>query len=326
MKIITLLFVFISAVWALSCSQRWQCLSVSENFNYVDCINATCQCLFDQGFDNAATLDDKCRCDPEDGKVYYENGLAYCVDIKKAAKQKTRYNRLLSRTKLVFEQYTNRTIANDIIEGRINVDHIVHPNSRIRVDILGSFGGIHEYLFALWAQNDIVRSVVRNYVVDAVQGIVWARTDFLFNFFTVQMNASYVGPIKFSDDDRMLIMDFSTLWFSNIDLVIQNPTAREQVILGTCHVYATECIPFGYTGYSSFENCIQYHQSLNFGLAALTEDNSTFCHFFHRSLTPYNKIHCTHMEPNGGNPDPLLAACSRKPVGFYYQQTQYDVN
>jgi len=294
----------------------------------VECKNSTaCVCRFNQGFDGAATVTDKCRCNVNDGKVYYENGLPYCADVIKCAKQgQLRYNKLLSTVKLIFENYTDQSIASQIISGALNIDNIINPNSRIRVDILGSYGGVKEYLFGLFAQNQILNSVVRNYAVDTVQGIVWMRTDFLFNFFGVELNASYVGPIKFDEDNRIIIMDLSTLWFSRLDLFIQNPFAKDLIINGTCATYVTECIPYGYVGYANFNDCRNYHLTLNFGTAALTENNSTFCHYFHRNLAPYDKIHCTHMEPNGGNPNPLLAACSLKPPPFYYEQTEYDVN
>lgn len=319
MKVAFCFLLFLSVVLSLACNFQWECAVVSESYNYVDCVDHACACNEKQGFSGAATPADKCRCDAtKGGEVFWKAGKPYCLNVVDSARSYTRRDKLLNIVKLIFEVYTQQSISLDIIEGRLSVDDIIRDDSNIRVDILGSFGGVTEYLFALWAQNSIQRSVVRDYMVDAQLGQVYAQVDFTFDFFGFTLNATYDGAIKFADDDRVVAIDFNAIWFERLDLFTQNPVAKELIIADLCNYYTVHCIPFGFTGYSNFEACQAYHATANYGAFALIEDDSTLCHYFHRQLTPYKKVHCSHMEPNGGNDDPLKAACSRKPPNFYY--------
>jgi len=56
-----------------TCTERWQCTSYSNDYNYVDCIQGHCQCV--EGFEGSATSQDKCSCS---GNVFYESGVARC--------------------------------------------------------------------------------------------------------------------------------------------------------------------------------------------------------------------------------------------------------
>jgi hypothetical protein len=61
---------------ALSCSEQWQCSSVTEDYNYVRCIEGNCTCK--DGFLGNATADDKCRCSAPN-TVTWQNNEALCM-------------------------------------------------------------------------------------------------------------------------------------------------------------------------------------------------------------------------------------------------------
>jgi len=59
-----------------NCSYQWECMVVSENYNYVNCSNNQCTCK--DGFSGNATTDSKCDCLPPN-TIVYENNEAFCV-------------------------------------------------------------------------------------------------------------------------------------------------------------------------------------------------------------------------------------------------------
>lgn len=76
---------------AKSCSAQWECSEVGD-FNYVKCgASGTCECLWQQGFIGSADASDKCRCDKQ---VFWQNGLAYCIDLVESAKVKNSFSGL----------------------------------------------------------------------------------------------------------------------------------------------------------------------------------------------------------------------------------------
>jgi len=304
---------------------QWQCSSVTNNYNYVNCYNSTtCACRDRQGFDNKATVDDKCSC--PNGLIYYVDGLAYCSDITLFPRIETRSKKMLYALRYIFEEVaSNQSLASMIALGQIDVNWLFNTSSIIRVDILGSFGGINEYLFGLFAFNPIISSKLTYYVIDSKAGLASFRADFNFAFFGSVLNASYVGSVSFDQNDKISVMDLSTLWFSRLDFVLGNPIFKSGIIAAYCTVYVDQCIPFGFIGYSNFTDCVNYQNQRPFGTFALVEDDSVVCGFFHRSLTPVNKVHCSHMEQNGGNNNPELAACSKKSFELYWNQPSFDV-
>lgn len=61
----------------ITCSARWQCASVSMDYNYVDCVNGRCACM--PTFAGSGTPEDKCRCD----KVgVFWDAVPYCLANK----------------------------------------------------------------------------------------------------------------------------------------------------------------------------------------------------------------------------------------------------
>lgn len=73
------IFLF-SFSFALDCTEQWQCGSVTQDFNFVQCLNSVCQCKSSLGFDGSATVDDPCRCNSPK-KVYWESD-PYCLSFE----------------------------------------------------------------------------------------------------------------------------------------------------------------------------------------------------------------------------------------------------
>jgi len=62
-------------VGSTPCTEQWECISVTDDYNYVSCSNGQCSCKADLGFSGSATAEDRCGCD---GSVYWGNGVPYC--------------------------------------------------------------------------------------------------------------------------------------------------------------------------------------------------------------------------------------------------------
>eukprot|EP01097_Dermamoeba_algensis_P006556 TRINITY_DN40_c0_g1_i2.p1 TRINITY_DN40_c0_g1~~TRINITY_DN40_c0_g1_i2.p1 ORF type:complete len:315 (-),score=64.33 TRINITY_DN40_c0_g1_i2:104-1048(-) len=78
----------IAPVSAKSCTAQWECSEVGD-YNYVKCgSSGTCECLSQQGFIGTAQPSDKCRCDKS---VFWQNGLAYCIDLVESAQLKNNF-------------------------------------------------------------------------------------------------------------------------------------------------------------------------------------------------------------------------------------------
>jgi N-acetylneuraminic acid mutarotase len=55
------------------CQRRDECAPLSENYNFVDCVNGRCECA--QGFAGAPSTTDKCRCN---GQLSWPSGTPQC--------------------------------------------------------------------------------------------------------------------------------------------------------------------------------------------------------------------------------------------------------
>src|SRR6185295_15401621 len=104
-----LLFFFIIVFYkaqSLSCNEQYQCLSVTNDYNYIECFNNLCKCRFDLGFSGEATTISKCNCMPP-FSVYWKNNIPYCIRYEDAViyqLNKTRNELLKSKVK---ELYNN---------------------------------------------------------------------------------------------------------------------------------------------------------------------------------------------------------------------------
>jgi len=67
------------SVHGLSCEYQWQCSSVTTNYNFVSCVDGTCQCRSDLGFEINQTTS-KCDC-LNDGDISWYHSQPYCVTV-----------------------------------------------------------------------------------------------------------------------------------------------------------------------------------------------------------------------------------------------------
>lgn len=115
--LVVLALASISTVSALACSATWECTSVSNDYNYVECMNGACVCKEALGFTGAATTASKCGC-AAPNKVYWEGGAPYCIQYNHAvtyAQEQNRNDILISKINGV---YTSPVWA-DAIDGTV---------------------------------------------------------------------------------------------------------------------------------------------------------------------------------------------------------------
>jgi len=61
----------------MRCHEQWECSNVTMSFNFVECLNGSCQCRKEDGFSGDATLESPCSC-REPNSVVFLNDKAFC--------------------------------------------------------------------------------------------------------------------------------------------------------------------------------------------------------------------------------------------------------
>jgi hypothetical protein len=170
---IAVLFLLTPIVLGLSCSQTYECLAVSDDYNFVSCDSGQCVCRLDLGFSGNATAQDPCSC-PSPASVYwgagdpycktclapqeiiYTNGIPYCVDPAACEEEENDLATQAIRRAVVEQIYNNLIypIAPAIIAGLIPIDNLFAPDVRGRVTPAGDFDEfvlVEEYFYVLAA-------------------------------------------------------------------------------------------------------------------------------------------------------------------------------
>lgn len=317
---ITLLLSF--SVNGLVCTTRSQCLPVTTNYNYVDCVTGQCVCLTSNGFIGNATSNGKCACVSPYKVAYGDEGTAYCYTITDALAYnafKTKATYQTAIVKSIYDQLVwpgPRNIMISLITGQPSVVYnYFAENSSGRVDPVGTFAshdGIVEYFYGLtWtgatkitniyfkkliSQNNIVHSNV----VMTFDLYDQAQQSVIFTY-----NLTQSGSFTFDDNGKV----------KSVDLIIHNlgqisdPQAPKTPEFINTLCYLTLVVagcnatydPTGY--YADFPDCISQFSQYQWGSFdnIYFNGNTTICRFFHLLLAlgrPAN--HCPHVGKNGG--------------------------
>lgn len=325
-KLFLSLFVLLSLsnyVNSLSCSAAWECSSVTDNFNFVDCIDNVCICKTELGFSGSATTSDKCRCDPGDvywGKgtpyckicespasIIYSDGIPYCVSAPDCESLSAEEARQAVHRGVVRQIYENLVYPTPllILGGSYPINNLFSENSRGRVTPVGSFDdflSVEEYFYALAATpNSIVTRVFIKSLV-STGNVVGVEVDILFNNTEGQRNLTQMGFYTFDETDRVSSTDLVIL---NLGAASDPPAAAQPfAIQGLCGFLLQTCSnpeydPTGY--YTDVNDCINFMSGIEYGSWDRANSNSVTCRQLHSLLTITRpEVHCKHSGKTGG--------------------------
>jgi len=308
---------------SFSCpSGRWQCSEVTENYNFVDCLNSICSCLTSKGFSGNATVYNKCFCEAPK-QVYWKSGVPRCIELDDGVSfslDETRDAILEEKVRTLYGSiiYPNPIVIAEQVKARdysTGFFSLFHPNVKARVDPLGEYSSprtIGEYFIgSTWTgytrifSHAIERLVVKGNEV-AVHVILHfgsyaspgasVQPHYLFNF-------TQSGFITFSDDNLIISMNMVNRNVAkNMGNVFPDKPANRAV---PCYyaVTVSGCNstydPHGY--YTSFEDCVQFMNSLEFGTFDDYRANTTLCRLYHAQMSQLDpEIHCSHAGKTGG--------------------------
>ena len=302
-----------------SCTQRWQCTPVSNDYNYVDCVNGFCKCLYDQGFTGSASVQSKCSC-ASPSSILWEQGKAYCLDLDRATLLQVKDDRASILEQQVRRVYDSLIYPTPlfIINGSLSLNDVFALISKGRIDPVGIFHDqktLIEYYYVFAIANN-VRVVSIDYAYLFAKGNeAFVRVNILFAvevapgvWFPV-VNATQLGSYTFNDENLITSVDVA---IPNIGILAVIPDRHARNIQ-FCNEQIAYCPqqydPEGY--YTSFEDCMEFiehptlvrHLTLD-GSANVTYNepagNTDVCRWFHSSLSIYDNIHCTHAGKTGG--------------------------
>lgn len=326
---------------SLVCNAQWQCSSVATDYNYVNCVLGQCQCST-LGFVGNASLSNKCRCILPN-KVYWENGLVYCInynDAVKYNKESTQEDNQLSKINLVYNSLiwpAPAGIIYSLITGTPNpIFDLFETGSGVkgRVDPVGTFSGndgVVEYFYgAVWTGSPRISKVTFKKFISQ-NNIVHVNVVLLFDVYDqTQQNKLYSynltqsGSFTFDNQGKI----------SSTDLIIHNlgaattasnpisdpksPAFIQQVcgiilLVANC---TSDKDPSGY--YTDFADCMNSFTNVYEGGTfdnIYFNGNTSVCRFYHSLLAIARPDHhCSHAGKSGGG------KCINHPYESYYNQ------
>ena len=333
MLLLLVLALFSSAVSQLvSCTQQWQCESVSTDYNYVSCVSGQCQCNFNRGFAGNATSQYPCQC-PTQYSVYWQGGLAYCINYQDAVAWKNTQAQDNLQLSIVEEVYQSLIWPTPIyiIEALIAgvptpVSNLFAVDSIGRVDPAGVFAtqdGLVEYFYgAVWTGGDRVSNItfrkltVTNSVVSLTVDLTFAQ--YYGNTLLYYYNLTQSGTFSFNSQNTIQSVDLIIHNLGAAPHLYVNPTTQCDIIL-----YSAKCNstydPLGY--YTNFTDCVNYFTNIyevgtwdNFYF----DGNNTICRLYHSILAIARpEVHCPHAGKTGGG------VCVPHLYQSYYDGTPY---
>jgi hypothetical protein len=315
-------------VESLSCTQRWECSSVTTNYNYADCIASQCTCLTAFGFSGNATTNNKCSC-TSPNQVYWEGSNAFCIQFSDAVQyklNKAKADRQKAVVQTVYDSLiypTPAIIMNQLIQGQPSfISTLYSPNAVGRVDPVGKFNdyeGLIEYFYGfVWLPFSIVTNI-RMVKLISQDNIVYFNVHISFlsrdpatGVERMRYNLTQSGSFTF-DDNGLII---------STDLVIHNlgaspggnvvPAYDPTFAASTCLLivdptFGAGCNsshdPTGY--YTNFTDCVNFMLSPSTPWGSWDNvyfgGNSVVCRTLHALLAigrPF--IHCSHSGKTGG--------------------------
>jgi len=347
------LLFFAAVVFGYDCTRDKDCKAVTDNKDYVQCLNGVCVCRTSQGFSGAANTTSKCSCSGPAQVVYVDptvvpptvtkkedlrrgsktdSLLAYCIPVVQGVQcleDRTRedyisgvvrelYNSLVWPTPAIMMQ---QMVQNQTHGGMW--DH-VDDNAYGRVDPAGEFttkDGILEYFYGeVYLGVTQITKIWINKLF-AHGNIVAVTVDMQFNWFDKFPNGTLLrvwnltqsGFFTFNDKNQILSMD----------IIIHNvgwaQGAPDVDLPGLCFMIlnVAKCDksndPNGY--YKDIQDCISFLETVDLGSYDNYRSNSVVCRQFHATLAIARpQIHCPHCGKTG------IPYCVQHNYNDYYNQ------
>jgi len=333
LSLVCILFGF-SVVYGLACTAQYQCSSVSNDYNYVQCVSGQCQCLSSNGFNGTATTSDPCRCDytvawggspsqpyciqcTSPRFIEYYNGMPYCVyppECQELEQESDRDTILANQVTQVYQRLIYPTPLL-IMSGLESVFDLFANNTRGRVSPVGSFEdftSIQEYFYGLGASSRITQVTIQKMTVTGNLVDIWVII-FFNNTGTgsPSYNLTQTGFYTFNDENLITSVDLDILnlgWALDGDTLTNN-ASRQAIINRVCDTIVGvpgqpgTCTsgddPSGH--YTSLDDCLTFMNSIPFGTWAHANSNSVICRELHTILTVFRPtVHCPHAGKTGG--------------------------
>lgn len=318
--VVLLLFIAITTVNSLACTQQWQCTSVSTDYNYVTCSGGQCRCKASQGFVGNATSQNRCTC-LQPNSVTWSGGEPYCLNIATATLlqvEDARSEILKAKTRKVYTNLIFPT-AGQIIQGLISVDDLFADNAKGRIDPVGTFNSRtllkeYYYVFGSIPLNPVTAVYFKDEVAEGDE--VFIRVDIFFESSIPggrSFNITQSGRYKYGPDNR--IVSVEAIIHNMGKAADPNPAFIPFIIDDMCNTYRTHCNlandPLGY--YTSKEDCVQFISSLPYNSYDRSSSNSGVCRSVHNTIVPFDpEVHCSHVGRTGGG------KCVDTPYEDYY--------
>ena len=333
LTVVSLIF-FIGSANSLACNSRAQCLSVSQQINYVECVTNNCACLLASGFSGAATVESKCQCVSPSKVAWLESGEPYCFAVADALSYKRERAQEEYQTSVIRQVYDAlvwpgpRNIMISLISGQPSIIYnYFAEDAQGRVDPVGTFNthdGIVEYFYGLtWTgaaritKVEFKKLISQNNIVHSNVVLTFDMYDQTQQHVVFSYNLTQSGSFTFNLDKKIKSADMIIHNLGEISdpMTPQTPEYIGQlcyIILNVAGCNATHD-PLGY--YVDMPDCMQYLSQKKWGSMnnVYFDGNTTICSFFHSLLSigrPH--VHCSHSGKTGGN------KCVRHDYSSYY--------
>lgn len=316
---------------ALSCTARYQCQAVSQDYNYADCINGNCQCLTQQGFIGAATPNSLCNC-ASGNDIEWKNGLVYCLNLAQATQLQVANARTQILTNTVRSlylglignlpySYINASLG---LPSSVNILNIFDPSAIGRIDPFGTFNGPHVlgeyyYVFAVKNANQGIGVVGVDFVYLYGSGDnVFVRVNIGFGFIGtnyVFLNITESGNYRFGPNNTLVGVDAIA---HNVGQATAPAVANQTAFIIQLCEDLTMNPGSGYIapqpngwcppqydvsggGYSSFQACVNFMNSKPFGSYDNARSDTVICRRLHADISKWDPFtHCQHAGETGG--------------------------
>lgn len=301
---------------ALSCTENYECLPVSQDYNFVECLDNVCVCKTDSGFVGDAKVTSMCDC-PSPRIVRWDTGEPFCLSYDESVACTNRQAKEDHQKDVVYEMYnamiwpSGKYIIQNYTQGETSyMATIFAQNGYGRVDPVGTyegFDGLIEYFYvtmddpnyhpvnvhfeSLMSQEDRVSVRVKIEFVAIVQG------------FSAYFNITQSGYFIFNDD---ALIEQAYLNIHNMGKLFDQQTPPgAQTWATVCYlvVNLAGCTetedPDGY--YTDFDDCLYFMAGLEHGTWHEVPSDTVVCRYYHATLARLKPdVHCSHSGKTGG--------------------------
>lgn len=325
MKSVSLILLFLGLVTAFDCTAQYECIDVSDDYNYVRCVTGgvtgVCQCKTELGFIGDASPGSKCRCptavywggglpwcinctSPRH-IVYDEQGMPQCVNIGECGYTNLVTERLKQTVFNFWLLYSNSTDFTSPTVGlfaenftlRSDPTTIIGFDQSLALEYL-VYGG-HPENGTIVGGIPFKKFVLKALLADVEHHMVTSVIDVTISTNFSPVLVTVTGFFIISLDNNFKITAIEST-FPALGEVIDPPVAAHNaVIKAICDLEQAKCVG-DYDVYPTHENCTNFLKfSIPFGSFSVGYKNNVICRLIHRNLAQrFPEIHCPHLAPD----------------------------